>query len=69
MAEGDRINCHVTVVTESRNLKTEPFISRDDYISTRKAWEEWLEGTEREFRYFNITDPMNKKDAMIICGW
>ena len=68
MAEGDRINGHVTVVTESRNLKTKPFISRDDHIATGKAWKEWLEGIEREFRYFNITDSMNKKDAMIIFG-
>ena len=68
MAEGDRINGHVTVVTESRNLKIQPFASSDDQISMGRAWEEWLEGIKQEFRYFNINDPMNKKDAMIIFG-
>ena len=68
MAKGDRSNQQVTVVTESRNMKTEPFISRDDQISTGKAREEWLEGIESEFRYSNITYPINKKDAMIIFG-
>ena len=33
-----------------------------------KAWQEWLEGIEREFRFFNISEAVNKKDAMIICG-
>ena len=63
MAEGNRINQQVTVLIESRNVKTQPFISSDYQISTGKALEEWLEGIEREFRYFNITDPINKKDA------
>ena len=43
-------------------------MSNDYQISMGKTWEEWLEGIEREFRYFNINDPMNKKDAMIIFG-
>ena len=43
-------------------------MSSEDQISTGKAWEKWLEGIEREFRYFNINDPMSKKDAMIILG-
>ena len=35
---------------------------------TGKAWEEWLEEIEREFRYFRITHPQDKKDALIIYG-
>ena len=68
MAEGDRTQQQVTVITECRNLKAQPFMSSEDQISTGKAWEEWLEGIEREFRYFNISDPMSQKDAMIIFG-
>ena len=68
MAEGDQRQQFVTVITESRNLKSQPFVHTDDQISTGKLWEEWLEGIEREFRYFNIADPANKKDALIIYG-
>ena len=31
-------------------------------------WEDWLEGIEREFRYFKITNQQDKKDAIIIYG-
>ena len=58
----------VTVVTETRNLKTQPFVHPDVQITTGKAWEEWIEGIEREFRYFRITEPVDKKDALIIYG-
>ncbi|CAC5398547.1 unnamed protein product [Mytilus coruscus] len=43
----------ITLVTETRNLRSQPFIQSDDQISTGKHWEEWLE---------------NKKDALIIYG-
>ncbi|CAC5387198.1 unnamed protein product [Mytilus coruscus] len=43
----------ITIVTETRNLRSQPFIASDDQISTGKQWEEWLE---------------NKKDALIIYG-
>ena len=33
-----------------------------------KAWQEWLEGIEREFRFFKISEDVDKKDAMIIYG-
>ena len=33
-----------------------------------KAWQEWLEGIEREFRFFKISEAVDKKDAMIIYG-
>ncbi|XP_038054673.1 uncharacterized protein LOC119726895 [Patiria miniata] len=58
----------ITVVTETRNLKSQPFTHPDDQISTGNAWEEWLEGIEREFRYFKISSPIDKKDALIIYG-
>ena len=37
-------------------------------MSTGKAWEDWLESIEREFRYFRITDASDRKDALIIYG-
>ena len=33
-----------------------------------KAWQEWLEGIEKEFRFFRISEAVDKKDAMIIYG-
>ena len=56
----------VAVITESRNLKALPFRPSEDQLTTGKAWEDWLEGIEREFRYFKISHPRDKKDAMII---
>ena len=58
----------ITVVTESRNLRATPFIPDGDQISVGSQWENWLEGIEREFRFFRITDPEDKKDALIIYG-
>ena len=58
----------ITVVTENRNLRTLPFVATEDHLTTGSQWEEWLEGIEREFRYFRITDTEDKKDAMIIYG-
>lgn len=61
-------NDSVTIVTESRNLRTLPFRPPEDQLMTGKSWEDWLDGMEREFRYFRIMNPMDKKDAMIIYG-
>ena len=58
----------ITVVTETRNLRTLPFNQSDDPLSTGKQWEDWIEGLEREFRYFRITQPEDKKDALLIYG-
>lgn len=59
----------VTIVTtETRNLRALPFLPTEDQLSTGKAWEEWLEDIEREFRYFRISNPADRKDAMIIYG-
>lgn len=58
----------IRVVTETRNLRSRPFVVPDETNSVGKAWEEWLEGIEREFRYFKITGAVDKKDAMIIYG-
>ena len=55
----------IQVVTEARNLRTQPFIIPDEANNVGKAWEEWLEGIEREFRYFRITEAVDKKDAII----
>jgi hypothetical protein len=58
----------ITVVTETRNLRTLLFVQIEDPLSTGKQWEEWIEGNEREFRYFRITEPVDKKDALLIYG-
>ena len=61
-------NSEITVITESRNLRALPFSVTEDQLSTGKAWEDWLESLEREFRYFRITDASDRKDALIIYG-
>ena len=63
MAEGT-----VTVISEGRNLRTLPFRPTEDQLSTGKLWEDWLESIEREFRFFRVTNPLDRKDARIIYG-
>ena len=36
----------IRVVTETRNLRTQPFVVPDEPNHIGKAWEEWLEGIE-----------------------
>lgn len=62
------VTAPVTIIIESRNLKAQPFIPGDDQLTTGKIWDEWLEEIEREFRFFRITDPVDKKDALLIYG-
>ena len=66
--QGQEATQAIRVVTETRNLQTQPFVVPDDTNRVDKAWEEWLEGIEQEFRYFRITEAVNKKDAIIIYG-
>ena len=63
MAEGT-----VTVISEGRHLRTLPFRPTEDQLSTRKLWENWLESIEREFRFFRVAYPLDRKDALIIYG-
>ena len=58
----------VTLITESRNLRTLPLKLSEDQLSTGKSLEDWLQEIEREFRYFRISSPLDKKDALIIYG-
>ena len=58
----------IHVVTETRNLKSTPFIIPEDNNIIGGEWEDWLDGIEREFRYFKITEPADKTDALIIYG-
>ena len=58
----------VQVITTTRNLKFQPFIPGDDPIVRGKAWDDWLEEIGREFRYFKITEPLDRKNALIIHG-
>ena len=52
------------ITTETRNLRALPFRITEDQLSTGKEWE----AIEREFRYFKIINPTDKKDALIIYG-
>lgn len=56
------------VVVINKALKTEPFVPSEDELRNGKLWEEWLQGIEREFRYFQVTSVQDKKDALIIYG-
>ena len=58
----------VTVLKERGNLRTLPFRPIENRLSTGIAGEEWLEEIEREFRYFKIHSPVDRKDALIIYG-
>ena len=58
----------IRVVTETRNLRTQPFAIPDEMNAMGKAWQEWLEGIEREFRFFKVSETVDKKNAMIIYG-
>ena len=51
----------VRIITETRNLRSPPFVAPEELCAIRNAWEEWLESIERKFRYFKITDPVDKQ--------
>ena len=53
-----------TFVPETRPLPIEQFKLRDSH-NANKDWKLWLEEIEREFRYFRINSPTDKKDALI----
>ena len=63
----DQNEAAATVVTERRNLLIQPF-KPTDRLSVGKAWREWLEEIEIEFRYYRINTPTDKKDALLIFG-
>ena len=63
----DQNEAAATVVAERRNLLIQPF-KPTDRLSAGKAWREWLEEIEREFRYYRINTPNEKKDALLIFG-
>ena len=61
-------NNAIHIVTETRNLRSPPFVALEDPSETGKCSEDWLEAIEREFRYFKITDTTDKTDALLIYG-
>ena len=61
-------NIQPTAIYTYRNLNIMPFRLPENQLDIGKDWEEWLEEIEREFRYFKITSPLDKKDAIIIFG-
>ena len=57
----------ITIVT-SRKLHILPFIAEANCLSAGRAWKEWIEELERQFRFFRINLPSDKKDALLIYG-
>ena len=64
---GFNLNESVTFVTEIRNLPIKQF-KPNNSPSVGREWEIWLEEIEREFQYFKIDTPTDKKDAMLLFG-
>ena len=52
----------------TRDLRIEPFKSTNDRLLTGRAWQEWVENLERQFRFFKIRDIIDRKDAFLIFG-
>ena len=63
----DQNESAATVVTERRKLLIQSF-KPTDRLSVGKAWREWLDVIEREFRYYRTNTPNDKKDALLIFG-
>ena len=42
------------------------FAIPDEMSAVGKAWQEWLKGIEREFRFFKMLEAVEKKDAIIV---
>ena len=63
----DQNESAATVVTEKKNLLIQPF-KPTDRLLVGKAWGVWLEENKREFRYYRIHTPNDKKDALLIFG-
>ena len=51
-----------------RNLRINPFTLAEDHLAAGEKWDEWHDELEQERRFFGISDPEDKKDAMLICG-
>lgn len=56
------------IITETRNLCIQPLIIPEEANNEGRAWQEWLEGIERKSQCFKISEPIDKKDEMIIYG-
>ena len=52
-----------TIIVQNRQLRTLPFHPEEgDQLGAAQAWEAWIEGIEREFRFFRITEDQDKVD-------
>ena len=60
-------NKEITIIN-SRDLRIIPFRAPNNRLSCGIAWKKWLENTERQFRFFRIESPQDKKDAILIYG-
>ena len=55
-------------IMAGRDLRIMPFKAPKNRISCGIAWKKWLDNTERQFRFFRIEHPSDKKDALMIYG-
>ena len=51
----------IRVVTETRNLRTQPFAIPDEMNAVGKAWQEWLEGIEGNSDSLRFQKPWKRR--------
>ena len=56
------------IIMAGRDLRIMPFRAPKNRLSCGIAWKKWLDNTERQFRFFRIEHPSDKKDALMIYG-
>lgn len=52
----------------TRFLNIQPFRTNSNPFQTGKDWIAWKNNAERQFRYFQIATPQDKKDGLLIFG-
>ena len=55
---------NITVVNRQLNIR--PFNMSNDANDTAVRWTKWKKDIEQQFRFFGLTDPVVKKDGLII---
>lgn len=61
-------NAAVTNVVIQRHLTIKPFVKQADNNDTILRLERYKQDIDRKFGFFGITDPMRKKDGLLIYG-
>ena len=48
---------------QQRYLRIGNFVPPESELSIGKAWDDWIDDLEAQFRYFKLNDTMDKKKA------